>query len=102
MRKALLTLACFSMVLSGCKTNLPDIGLAKSPAIPELPANLSQEAKQLPPVVDTSMAGLSRALADTSIAYNEQAYQTNDLIRLYNCVRENQYKKKEDLENCLK
>lgn len=81
------------LFLAGCKTT--DTGLTAGIQVPPLPAQLSQKAAQLPPASDKTLAGQIRDNTSNIKAYNTQAYQTNALIDLYNCVRESVNSKKE-------
>ena len=84
MKKSILVLALF---ISACKTT-PDTGLAPQVQIPPIPENLAQRADQLPPSSDITMGGQVLDNTQNIRAYNEKAFQVNDLIDLYNCVRE--------------
>ena len=81
------------LFLAGCRT--PDTGLAEGVKVPPLPSQLSQKAGQLPPASDKTLAGQIRDNTSNIKAYNNQAYQTNALIDLYNCVKESINNKKE-------
>lgn len=83
-----------ALLLSACKT-APDTGLTTGVQIPPIPENLAQKAEQLPPNSDTSMGGQVLDNTRNIRAYNEKAFQVNDLIDLYNCVREAVNNKKE-------
>lgn len=91
MKKAILVVA---LLLSACTTT-PDTGLTTAVQIPPLPENLAQKAKPLPANTDNTMGGQvldnTRAIRE----YNSVGFQVNDLIDLYNCVREAVNNKKE-------
>jgi hypothetical protein len=90
MKKTALVLA---LLLSACKTT--DTGLAPGVQIPPIPENLAQRAGPLPTSTDTTMGGQVLDNTRNIRAYNEKAFQVNDLIDLYNCVREAVNNKKE-------
>lgn len=83
-----------ALLLSACKT-APDTGLTPGVQIPPIPENLARKAEQLPPNSATSMGGQVLDNTRNIRAYNEKAFQVNDLIDLYNCVREAVNNKKE-------
>jgi hypothetical protein len=91
MKKSILVLALF---MSACNT-VPDTGLAPPVQIPPIPENLAQRAGPLPPSSDNTMGGQVLDNTQNIRAYNEKAFQVNDLIDLYNCVREAINNKKE-------
>jgi hypothetical protein len=82
------------LLLSGCTTP-SDTGLAVGVQVPPLPKSLAQRAESLPPNTDTTMGGQVLDNTRNIRAYNEKAFQVNDLIDLYNCVREAVNNKKE-------
>lgn len=81
------------LMLSACST--PDTGLAPPVQVPPIPENLAQRAQALPPSVDLTMGGQVLDNTQNIRQYNEKAFQVNDLIDLYNCVREAINNKKE-------
>jgi len=82
------------LLLSACKTP-DDTGLVVGVQIPAIPESLAQRAEALPPNTDTTMGGQVLDNTRNIRAYNEKAFQVNDLIDLYNCVREAVNNKKE-------
>jgi hypothetical protein len=90
MKKSIIVLA---LLASACSTT--DTGLAPQVRIPPIPENLSQRAGQLPSSSDTTMGGQVLDNTRNIRTYNEKAFQVNDLIDLYNCVREAINNKKE-------
>lgn len=82
------------LLLSGCTTPT-DTGLAAGVRVPAIPENLAQRAEALPPSSDTTMGGQVLDNTRNIKKYNEKAFQINDLIDLYNCVREAINSKKE-------
>lgn len=91
MKRTVLVLA---LLLSACKTT-PDTGLTTTVQIPPIPENLAQRAKSLPANTDTTMGGQVLDNTRTIREYNAVGFQVNDLIDLYNCVREAVNNKKE-------
>lgn len=91
MKRTVLVLA---LLLSACKTT-PDTGLTTAVQIPPIPENLAQRAKSLPANTDTTMGGQVLDNTRTIREYNAVGFQVNDLIDLYNCVREAVNNKKE-------
>lgn len=91
MKRTVLVLA---LLLSACKTT-PDTGLTTTVQIPPIPENLAQRAKSLPANADTTMGGQVLDNTRTIREYNAVGFQVNDLIDLYNCVREAVNNKKE-------
>lgn len=81
-------------LVSACSTPR-DTGLAPAVQIPPLPENLAQKAGPLPPNSDETMGGQVLDNTRNIREYNEKAFQVNDLIDLYNCVREAVNNKKE-------
>ena len=79
--------------MSACKT--PDTGLALQVQVTPIPENLAQRAGPLPPNSDITMGGQVLDNTQNIRTYNEKAFQVNDLIDLYNCVREAINNKKE-------
>lgn len=78
-------------LLSGCNTTnqpLQGLGVAKPVQIPELPPELSKKAEALPPITDPSPEGIQKDGVATDIKYNEVAFQLNNLIKVYDCVKE--------------
>lgn len=90
MKKTVLVL----LLLSGCTTPI-DTGLVTGVRVPAIPENLAQRAEALPPSSDTTMGGQVLDNTRNIKKYNEKAFQVNDLIDLYNCVREAVNTKKE-------
>lgn len=88
MKKLVLVL----LLLSGCAT---DTGLVVGVQVPTIPESLAQRAEALPPSGDTTMGGQVLDNTRNIKKYNEKAFQVNDLIDLYNCVREAVNSKKE-------
>lgn len=82
-----------ALLLAGCAK--PDTGLTTGIKIPELPAELAKRAEKLPENNDQTMG--AQVLDNTSNirAYNSKAFQVNDLIDIYNCVRTAVNEKKE-------
>lgn len=78
----------FFLLLTACGTTHQDTGLARPPEIPELPDNLAQRATSRPQLIDPTLGGLMEQAADDDAAYNARAHQVNNLIDLYNCVRD--------------
>lgn len=72
-----------------------DTGLAPAVQIPPIPANLAQERGQLNPNSDITMGGQVKDNTTNIREYNSVAFQVNNLIHLYNCVREAVNNKKE-------
>ncbi len=91
MKKTLLVLL---LLLSACKTT-EDTGLVVGVQVPPLPENLAQRATSLPVNTDSTMGGQVLDNTRNIRQYNEKAFQVNDLIDLYNCVREAINNKKE-------
>lgn len=83
-----------ALLLSACKTT-EDTGLVVGVQIPPIPENLAQRAGPLPANEDITMGGQVRDNTRNISAYNGVAFQVNDLIDLYNCVREAVNNKKE-------
>jgi hypothetical protein len=92
MKKVIAIISCLALV--ACTTR-PDTGLAPPVQIPPLPEKLAQRAGPLPSSEDTTMGGQVLDNTRNIRAYNAAAYQVNDLIDLYNCVREAINNKKE-------
>lgn len=90
MRK--LILASF-LLLAACGG--ADTGIAPQVQIPPIPENLAQKAAKLPENNDTTMGAQVRDNTSNIRAYNDKASQVNNLINLYNCVREAINNKKE-------
>ena len=90
MKKIVLVL----LLLAACKTT-DDTGLVVGVQVPPLPETLAQKAEALQPNTDTSMGGQVLDNTRNIKKYNEKAFQVNDLIDLYNCVREAVNTKKE-------
>ena len=88
-----------ALLLSACAHNV-GTGLAKPVQLPELPANLSQKAKALPELTDTSMGNLVVDGANADMQYNSVSIQLNNLIDLYNCIKVSVNEKK-DINLCL-
>lgn len=93
MNKIVLILS--ALTLSACKTVQPDTGLATAVQIPPLPENLAQKAGPLPSSDDTTMGGQVKDNTRNIREYNSKATQLNNLIDLYNCVRDAVNNKKE-------
>lgn len=91
MKKLILVAA---LLLSACKTTT-DTGLTTGVQIPPIPENLAQRAEALPPSTDVTMGGQVQDNTRNIREYNAKAFQVNDLIDLYNCVREAVNNKKE-------
>lgn len=91
MKKSLIVVA---LLLSACKT-APDTGLTVGVQVPPLPEKLAQRAGPLPENTDITMGGQVQDNTRNIRAYNAAAFQVNDLIDLYNCVREAINNKKE-------
>ena len=81
------------MFLAAC--NGKETGLAPQVQIPPIPANLALKAEALPPNTDVTMGGQVQDNTRNIRAYNSVATQVNNLIDLYNCVRESINNKKE-------
>lgn len=92
MKKSLLIVSI--LLLSACKTT-EDTGLAASVQIPPIPEKLAQRAGQLQASGDVTMGGQVKDNTNNIQEYNAKAFQVNDLIDLYNCVREAVNNKKE-------
>ena len=90
MRISIIVLA---LLLSACKTT--DTGLTTSVQIPPIPEKLAQRAGPLTENTDTTMGGQVMDNTRSIRQYNDKAFQVNDLIDLYNCVREAVNNKKE-------
>lgn len=88
------------LALMACKTNQPETGLARPPEIPELPANLARKAEALPPIPDSTMGTAHIQGTKDDIQYNAVAFQLNNVIDLYNCVRIS-LNERTDLKKCL-
>jgi hypothetical protein len=82
------------LMLSACGDK-EDTGLAPQVRIPPIPDNLAQRARPLPLNSDTTMGGQVKDNTSNIIKYNAKSFQVNDLIDLYNCVREAVNNKKE-------
>lgn len=91
MKKSLIVLA---LLLSACTTT-PDTGLATGMQVPPIPEKLAERAGPLPENTDITMGGQVQDNTRNIRAYNQRAFQVNDLIDLYNCVREAINNKKE-------
>lgn len=94
MRKITTTLACISLLLSGCKHTV-DTGLATSPRIPDLPVELEKMPESLPQIQSNTMGDLVIVGSEDDIRYNQVAHQLRDVITIYNCVKEAYNNKKE-------
>lgn len=99
MKKAIIALALV-LTTTGCKEQL-NLGLARPPIPPELPKELNEERKALPPILDNSQNNLIVELSKTQQAYNETAYEKNAVVKIYNCVRETLADRKKNVERCL-
>jgi hypothetical protein len=91
MKKFILIVA---LLLSACKTT-EDTGLTVSVQVPPIPEKLAQRAGPLPANENITMGGQVQDNTRNISAYNGVAFQVNDLIDLYNCVREAVNNKKE-------
>lgn len=91
MKKSVLVLA---LLLAACNTT-KDTGLVAGVQIPPIPENLAQKAGPLSTNEDTTMGGQVRDNTNNIREYNAKAFQVNDLIDLYNCVKEAVNNKKE-------
>lgn len=91
MRRSILVVA---LLLAACKT-APDTGLVTGVQIPPIPEKLAQKAGPLPGNTDITMGGQVKDNTRNIREYNNKAFQVNDLIDLYNCVREAVNNKKE-------
>ena len=91
MKKSLIVVA---LLLSACTTT-PDTGLATGMQVPPIPEKLAERAGPLPENTDITMGGQVQDNTRNIRAYNQRAFQVNDLIDLYNCVREAINNKKE-------
>ena len=91
MKKSILVLV---LLLAACKTT-GDTGLVTGVQIPPIPEKLAQKAGPLPPNEDITMGGQVKDNTHNIREYNAKAFQVNDLIDLYNCVREAVNNKKE-------
>lgn len=83
-----------ALLLSACKT-APDTGLTTGVQVPPIPEKLAQRAGPLSENSDTTMGGQVLDNTRNIRAYNARGFQVNDLIDLYNCVREAVNNKKE-------
>jgi hypothetical protein len=83
-----------ALLLSACKTT-EDTGLVTSVQVPPIPEKLAQRAGPLPASDNITMGGQVQDNTRNISAYNGVAFQVNDLIDLYNCVREAVNNKKE-------
>lgn len=83
-----------ALLLSACKTT-EDTGLTVNVQVPPIPEKLAQRAGPLPANENTTMGGQVQDNTRNISAYNGVAFQVNDLIDLYNCVREAVNNKKE-------
>lgn len=92
MKKVIAIISCLALV--ACTTR-PDTGLAPSVQVPPIPERLAQRAGPLPENTDVTMGGQVLDNTRNIRAYNAAAFQVNDLIDLYNCVREAVNNKKE-------
>lgn len=92
MRVAILLAA--ALALGACRSTT-DTGIVVGVQVPPLPENLAQKAEPLPPSDDATLGGIIRDSARNIREYNAKAFQLNDVIDLYNCVREAINKKKE-------
>lgn len=72
-----------------------DTGLAPAVQIPPIPVNLAQKRGQLNPNDDITMGAQVKDNTTNMRQYNSAAFQVNNLIDLYNCVREAVNNKKE-------
>lgn len=85
--KKLILLCTF--VLSACAHQDLHVMPGVTPVqVPALPSNLAIKAKKLPPITDNTMGGREVIGANTDQAYNAVAWQLNQIIDLYNCVRD--------------
>ena len=73
----------------------PDTGLTTSVQVPPLPENLAQRAGKLEPLSDTSMGAQVTDNTFNIRQYNSVANQLNNVIDLYNCVKDSVNNKKE-------
>ena len=68
--------------------------------VPELPYPLNQRATRLPDITDNTMGGQVEAGIEADTAYNDVAFRYNNLIDLYNCVKD-AINNKQEVEECL-
>lgn len=88
------------LVLAGCSTSRGgETGLARSASIPELPPELAIKAEQLPPLTTNTMGGLQVQGSIDDATYNSVAFRLNDVIDIYNCVRDS-YNSGKDINQC--
>jgi hypothetical protein len=64
------------------------IGKAPPPQMPALPGSLAKKAGPLPPLTDPSVAGQQKDAVDTDRRYNDAAFQLNNVIDAWFCVRD--------------
>lgn len=96
MKKILIGL-CLSLTACG----VAHVPVAPDPVIPPaLPSNLAQKAGPLPPLTDPTMGGLQVQAAKDDAQYNSVAWQLNEVIDVYNCVR-TAIMNKTDVKKCL-
>jgi hypothetical protein len=81
------------LLLSACGHT--DTGLAPQIQVPPLPENLAKKATALPASADVTMGGQVKDNTANIQEYNAKAFQLNDVIDLYNCVRDAINNKKE-------
>lgn len=99
MRKFTAMIASLALLITACGHD-QQTGLARPPALPELPLVLKTKATALPPLEDSSMGGLVISGSKDDKQYNSVAHQLNTLIDTYDCIKEN-YNKEKDLKTCL-
>ncbi len=77
------------------------IGKAPAPKVPKLPASLAKKAERLPDLTDPSVPAQQADAIATDRKYNSIAFQLNNIIDAWNCVKK-ALNDGEDAEKCFK
>lgn len=101
MKKTIITLLSATVLLTACASAPPTTGLAKPVQVPPLPYELSRKADRLPDLTDTTFGGCIKDGAATDQQYNAVAFQLNNIIDLYTCVRKSVNDGTDPQESCL-
>lgn len=83
----------FAFLLSAC--NPKQSPIVSSPRVPDLPANLAIAATNLPLISDTTMGTAHIQGVKDDMQYNALRDRYNNLLSLYNCIKESINKRKE-------
>ena len=77
------------------------IGKAPAPKVPELPASLAKKAERLPDLTDPSVPAQQADSIATDRKYNSIAFQLNNIIDAWSCVKK-ALNDGEDAKKCFK